>query len=309
MIRFDRPVPRGGYAWWYVDALSDDGRHALTLIAFIGSVFSPYYAAARRLAPGRAAPEDFVAINLALYGPRGNRWTMTERRRHSLRAEADSLAIGPSRLAVDARGLAAEIAEWSNPLPRRVRGTVRLVPHALEPTTYKLDAAGRHRWQPLAPCARIRVAFTAPELAWEGNAYLDRNDGDEPIAHAFRRWHWSRAATRQGAAILYHAERRDGGQTSLALGFAAGGGATAFTPPPAAALPATRWRLARETHSDGGARLIRNLEDTPFYARARIAASLGGEQVEAVHETLDCDRLVHPAVQFMLPFRMPRRFI
>ncbi|WP_051788405.1 hydroxyneurosporene synthase, partial [Acidiphilium sp. JA12-A1] len=233
----------------------------------------------------------------------------TERRRHCLRAEADSLAIGPSRLAVDARGLAAEIAEWSNPLPRRVRGTIRLVPHALEPTTYKLDAAGRHRWQPLAPCARIRVAFTAPELAWEGNAYLDRNDGDEPIAHAFRRWHWSRAATRQGAAILYHAERRDGGQTSLALGFAAGGGATAFTPPPAAALPATRWRLARETRSDGGASLIRNLEDTPFYARARIGASLGGEAVEAVHETLDCDRLVHPAVQFMLPFRMPRRFI
>ncbi len=41
--------------WWYVDALSDDGRHGLTLIAFIGSVFSPYYAWARRRArrPGR----------------------------------------------------------------------------------------------------------------------------------------------------------------------------------------------------------------------------------------------------------------
>ena len=35
---------RDGYVWWYVDALSDDGRHGLTLIAFIGSVFSPYYA-------------------------------------------------------------------------------------------------------------------------------------------------------------------------------------------------------------------------------------------------------------------------
>ena len=28
--RFDQPVPPGGYLWWYVDALSDDGRHALT---------------------------------------------------------------------------------------------------------------------------------------------------------------------------------------------------------------------------------------------------------------------------------------
>ena len=39
--RFDAPVPPGGYAWWYVDALSDDGRHGLTVIAFVGSVFSP----------------------------------------------------------------------------------------------------------------------------------------------------------------------------------------------------------------------------------------------------------------------------
>ena len=43
-LRFDAPVPHGGYAWWYVDALSDDGRHGITIIAFIGSVFSPYYA-------------------------------------------------------------------------------------------------------------------------------------------------------------------------------------------------------------------------------------------------------------------------
>ena len=49
---FDTPVAPGGYAWWYIDALSDDGRCGLTIIAFIGSVFSPYYALARRRAPG-----------------------------------------------------------------------------------------------------------------------------------------------------------------------------------------------------------------------------------------------------------------
>ena len=53
--RFDAAVPPGGYAWWYVDALSDDGRHGLTIIAFIGSVFSPYYACARRRGDGRSA--------------------------------------------------------------------------------------------------------------------------------------------------------------------------------------------------------------------------------------------------------------
>ena len=72
---FDQPVPRDGYLWWYLDALSDDGRHGLTLIAFVGSVFSPYYARARRQAP--TDPENHCAVNIAVYGP-GGRWAMKE---------------------------------------------------------------------------------------------------------------------------------------------------------------------------------------------------------------------------------------
>ena len=64
------PVGRDGYAWWYVDALSDDGQHGLTIIAFIGSVFSPYYAWARRRGP--ADPLNHCALNVALYGTGGN---------------------------------------------------------------------------------------------------------------------------------------------------------------------------------------------------------------------------------------------
>ncbi len=65
-LEFDRPVPPSGYAWWYVDALSDDERHGLTLIVMIGSVFSPYYAQARRGGPTN--PEEHSALNVALYG-------------------------------------------------------------------------------------------------------------------------------------------------------------------------------------------------------------------------------------------------
>src|ERR1700761_382753 len=39
---FDTPLKAKGYAWWYIDGLSDDGRHAITVIAFLGSVFSPF---------------------------------------------------------------------------------------------------------------------------------------------------------------------------------------------------------------------------------------------------------------------------
>jgi hypothetical protein len=74
--RFDAAVPPGGYLWWYVDGLSDCGRYGLSVIAFVGSVFSPYYHWA-----GRRDPDDHVCINVALYRPGGNRWSMTERGR------------------------------------------------------------------------------------------------------------------------------------------------------------------------------------------------------------------------------------
>ena len=42
-LGFAQPVPDSGYRWWYVDGFSECGRFGVTVIAFIGSVFSPYY--------------------------------------------------------------------------------------------------------------------------------------------------------------------------------------------------------------------------------------------------------------------------
>ncbi len=70
--------PPGGYAWWYFDAISDDGDYALTAIFFVGSVFSPSYA--ERVRRGVAAPaDDHLGVNLALYH-RGKQvaWVMSE---------------------------------------------------------------------------------------------------------------------------------------------------------------------------------------------------------------------------------------
>ena len=95
---FDIPVAPGGYAWWYLDALSDDGRHGITVIAFIGSVFSPYYARARRRAGSAGAdPLNHCAVNVALYnrgagGARGGqRWAMTERGHGQVQRDAHNL--------------------------------------------------------------------------------------------------------------------------------------------------------------------------------------------------------------------------
>lgn len=302
---FDQSVPHNGYAWWYIDALSDDGQHGITIIAFIGSVFSPYYALARRKGPGD--PLNHCAINVALYGKR-HRWAMTERSHASVIRDASSLSVGPSRVSWDGTALTVAIDEVTVPVPSRIRGTVRISPAAITPTTYTLNPEGNHRWWPIAPCARIEVALDRPGLRWQGDGYLDMNAGDAPLESGFTDWEWSRAAMRDGTAILYEAQLRGGGRTDLALKFDTSGAVRDFVPPPPVTLSRTGWRVHRSVRSDRpeAPRVVKTLEDAPFYARSIVSGHLLGESVTLMHESLSLDRFRKPIVQAMLPFRMPR---
>ncbi len=304
---FNQTVPAGGYAWWYLDALSDDGAHGLTVIAFIGSVFSPYYAWARR--HGGGDPMRHCALNVALYGEGGKRWAMTERGAASVEREKDRLAIGPSDLAWDGSGLTLRIDEVSVPTLRRIRGSLRLHPTAVENRVLALDAAGRHRWRPIAPCARVEVCLTAPALTWSGPAYFDTNVGDRALEHDFARWDWSRAAVPGGTTVLYDVTRLGSAPSRpLAMRYRASGGFEDCEPPPSAPLPATRWGVERRIGSAPGHRpsVVATLEDTPFYARSVVSTDLYGTPVRAMHESLSLERFCTPWVQAMLPFRMPR---
>jgi len=301
-------VKPGGYAWWYLDALSDDGREALAVIAFVGSVFSPYYAAARRR--GDADPEDHCAVNVAVYGEHGKRWSMTERGRGTIRRTPDRFVVGPSSIAWRAGTLTLRIDEIAVPWPRRIRGEVRLRAGALFDHPVALDAAGHHHWRALAPCARVEVDLEAPARRWSGHGYLDMNSGDEPLEDGFDHWHWSRSALADGStAVLYEVRRRAGDRVGFGLRFYPAGAVHALVPPAPAALPRTGWGIARGTCSDDttGARVRRTLEDTPFYARSVLSSRLLGEEVTAVHESLSLDRFRTRWVQALLPFRMPRR--
>jgi carotenoid 1,2-hydratase len=301
---FDQAIAKNGYAWWYVDALSDDGQNGITIIAFIGSVFSPYYAFARRRAP--ADPLNHCAINVALYRKHGKRWAMTERPRGAVGRTTNSFDVGPSRLAWDGKSLTIRLDEIAVPIPGRIRGTVRVVPTAITRQAFTLNETGNHRWWPIAPCARVQVALEQPHLRWQGDGYLDMNRGDAPLEWGFTEWQWARGATRDGAIVLYNAQRRDGSRIDLTMTFDPQGRMQAFDPPPMAELRQTRWRIGRGVRSEETAHLVRTLEDAPFYARSLVAAKLLGEHVMLMHESLSLDRFSMPVVQAMLPFRMPR---
>lgn len=303
--RFDVNVPPTGYHWWYVDALSDDEQFGVSIIAFIGSVFSPYYAWR-----GRQRPEDHVCINVGIYGKGVKRWTMTERGQGSLKRGEDFLNIGPSSVCWDSNAITVDFDEIAVPLPRRVKGQVKLTPKWINPHAFDLDAKGLHKWWPIAPVCEAEVTLEHPDLSWKGSGYFDNNWGDEPLENGFERWDWSRMALPDdAAAILYDVERLDGTHHSLALQFDGTGKLSEFTAPPRQKLANTFYHVNRFTQceEDYQAHVMETLEDTHFYQRAHIHTKLCGHIGPAMHESMALYRFRTRWAKLMLPFKMPRR--
>ncbi len=303
---FEREIAPDGYRWWYIDALSDGGDQALSLIAFAGSVFSPYYAAARRR--GSADPLNHCAINIALYGENGALWAMTERGRSRVVRDDRSLAIGRSAMKHVDGAIEIALDEIAVPWCRRIRGVVRLTPRHWCKRRFELDCAGLHHWSPIASSARIEVRLDRPALAWDGEAYLDSNWGAEPLENRFRGWTWSRAHLPDRTVVLYDREERSGASRTLALAIDRRGAIEEISPPPPVALAPTSWRLTRYTRADAGSPAVirHTLEDGPFYSRSLLDTHLFGRPAVAIHESLSLDRFRSRAVQWLLPFRMPR---
>ena len=233
---------------------------------------------------------------------------MTERGARHCQRDANRFTIGPSQLQWDGHALTITIDEIGIPLPRRIRGTVRVIPDRLFHFSTPLDTQGQHHWGPIAPSARVEVDMQQPGLRWSGHAYLDSNEGTEPIDRAFKEWDWSRCQLADGStAVIYDVEPGQPNGRLLALRFHPDGRVTEFEAPPLRKLPKTAWRLPRRMRSDSPVSVVQQLEDTPFYQRAVLQSQLLGETVTSFHETLNVPRLISPIVQAMLPWRMPRR--
>lgn len=259
------------------------------------------------MSAGKQRPTDHVALNVALYGRGARRWTMTERGDAQLQQSARELVIGPSAVRWTGQALEIDIDEVGAVFGEAVRGRVCIFPDSLAQQGFPLDPHGRHRWQPVAPRATIEARFERPGLRWSGDAYVDSNFGSEPMETRFRDWQWSRAHVPGGSAIFYEGVRLDGSRFDLALHIDRQGRAEPLAQPPLIGLRRSAWQMPRATRSDGPARILKTWEDAPFYARTALQTRLFGADVLGVHESLSLTRFIHPVVQWMLPYRMPRR--
>lgn len=302
-FRFDYTPPSGGYAWWYIDGVSEDGANAIVIIIFVGSVFSPYYAWT-----DWRDPAEHCAINVALYG-RPGAWSMTERRARDTRRTRDAFSAGKSCVRRTAAGLQLDFDEIAAPIPFRVRGQVEISLPYLISEGFTLDANDRHFWSPACSHARIKVDFDRPDLSWRGHGYVDSNYGLEPVTDGFDYWDWSRTPLATGETLIrYVTDPIAADQRTLHLRLSPQGDLRTADPTPDAHLgPTPIWRIARRAGSLNGQspQLIRTLEDTPFYSRSLIDFG-SGTSGPTSHETLSCRRLRSPLVRALLPFRMPR---
>lgn len=302
-LPFDVAVPPDGYAWWYMDGLSDDGRFGITVIAFLGCVFSPWYRSARRRGPGVDAL-DHAVMNVCVYGPGVRRWAITGWPRRTVQRDAVNLQIGTSRLAWEGDGLRVSFDERSSPFRRAVRGELRIRPSVRRDEVVTLEAAGSHLWYPMSPVGRFEVTLDEPRAQFSGSAYQDANSGSEPLEDCMHAWTWLRQPRPDGTAVLYDVHRKREPALELSRVFHPNGGFEVIETTGRSTLPRGFWGVRR--HSRGEARLVEAYEDGPFYTRSRIETHLAGFSGHALHEWADLDRFVRPWVQFLLPFKMRR---
>ncbi len=276
----------------------------MSVIGFIGSVFSPWYRWS-----GRRNPQNHVCINVATYG-RGGRFTMTDRGASALRQTASRLEVGPSMMRWEDDTLIIDIDEVSSPpLISRLRGQIRVIPSALTNVELALTPDDSHIWRPFAPRSRIEVDIDRPGWQWSGEGYFDANFGTRALEEDFSYWTWGRYPTGEGATCFYDATRLDGSELAAGFQFDADGTARNIPLPPKAPIRRSLWAVKRETRGDAGARAkqVQNMLDAPFYSRSAVETTLNGEVTTGVHEALDLRRFRSPLLKPMLAVRVPRR--
>ena len=303
---FDLDVPPDGYAWWYIDGDLGRGTRALSVIGFIGSVFSPWYAWS-----GRRDPDNHVCINVATYGP-GGRFTMTDRGRSRAAPVAAPLRGRPV-LDDMGRGAARDRRRRDRVAAdrcRRVRGQIASDPAAITGSELPLTVDGAHVWRPFAPrlgdrgrSGGARLAMVRPRLFRCQLRHPRAGDRISPSGPG--------AASRIAVALPAFTTQHgcDGTELGAGFRFGADGQAREIEPPPRTRLSpvalagAPRNALRCGTRPEAGAEHARRAVLFPL-SRAdgdRRRSRTG------VHEALDLRRFRSPLLKPMLALRVPRR--
>lgn len=251
--------------------------------------------------------DEFCALNVALYHRKQGRWAFTEWPSRQVSRTDSCFVLGPSQLEWRDGNLFVDVVEQTPRTRRPLVGRVAVYPEVTSDHVQALDAEQKHRWRPMAPKARFEARFEDPSLVFSGGAYCDGNDGDEPLEATLERWDWARFETPRGCLVVYDAMGRDKTAWNTASVFSAQGSMEPAECSFAHILPRTFvWAFPRRIHwlTRERPRVVRTLEDSPFYSRSLLQARFDGQDCWGIHESLSLNRFATPWMQRMLPFRI-----
>lgn len=210
------------YEWWYLDAISSDGRTAVVFIWFAGLPFSPD--ALTNHERGRSSRAlDHVAMFTAVYvDGKQIAYALNRHDKSTFEAERDALRVrvGPNVLEPSSgNGFTARIDAPMLFGGGRLVGEFELLPVVTADGVFpeggtELD----HLWNPLAPACSVsgslrltgRDGSEGWSTAFEGVGYLDHNYGRRPLTEGIRRWSWGRAHLGDTTLVFYQNEPMDG---------------------------------------------------------------------------------------------------
>jgi hypothetical protein len=304
----DRPLDRrllharGGFAWWYLDALDARG-DGLVVIWSFGLPFLPGYRAASRRGEAPAAGER-PSLNVAVY--RGGREVFYLLQEYPPEAaswsrDGASWRFGDSVLRSDADGARRRVElALDCPVPggrERLRGRIELEGVARRPVPSAPVTLDDHDWSPLTGPAQVVADLRAGDrevLRFDGRGYHDRNGSRRPLDRlGIRSWIWGRVPARDRELVYYLCWPRGGAAESegeppevIALEIDADG-ATHEVPVTVRLRGARRarwgmpwWERIELRHGDRPWLEVRHrtlLDDGPFYLRFATAARPAGE--------------------------------
>lgn len=301
-----RTVPPNGYAWWYIDILSPDQQLGMTVIFFIGSVFSPAYYRARQRGAGQ--PLAHSGVNVALYRPRGDQWVMTHYSEDAVTQSADQLVIGRSAITPHPDRIRIQLDDRTQPFPRLVSSPLRgHIDLHLPCAPRDPVALGEHHvWQPIAPVAHAEVHLESPNLSFAGHAYHDFNAGSRGLEDDFVSWNWSRASDGESTRIVYDVNHRHHPPSRFGTQYHRDGTQNTCEPEEIHTLRSGLWGVKRQLRAFHGERVteVRALEDSPFYTRTWLRTEQEGSHREVMHESIDLDRYRKNWTRFLIGFRM-----
>ena len=281
-----RGAARGGFAWWYVDLVDEQGNGLVAIIS-LGLPFLPGYASLARVGqapPAHQRPSVFVSV---LRDHRLAFWALHEVDPAEVVWESDRARLGACTLRVSRHhGQLRLRADLSGHLPGcpwqadlEVTGPMRQASGPHEPST---DA---HEWTILTACARGEASLRAGAETFDvsGRAYFDRNAGDASLEGLeCASWTWGRLAFPRAERVWYLATDPEGHTRSLSMTVHDDGRSELVQDAvQVSGVRRGRWRLpypAQVAVDDAlTVTMPRPVDDSPFYARFLVRGERDGE--------------------------------